>query len=104
MVAHADWLQVSAPRTVPTTKLGLGEREAIGLALELEAMLIVDDGLARAAAIATGLRITGTLGVLRRAKRHGLIGAVRPIVDQMQANGLRIAEPLVRAFLRELGE
>jgi predicted nucleic acid-binding protein len=76
----------------------------MALAVELKAMLIVDDGMARAAALAMGVTITGTLGVLRRAKRDALIVAVRPIVDEMQAHGLRVAEPLVQAFLRELGE
>jgi uncharacterized protein len=103
-VARAEWLEVRAPRAVPTTKLGLGEREAMALAMELQAMLIVDDGMARAAALAMGIAITGTLGVLRRAKHQGLLIAVRPILDQMQANGLHVAEPLVQAFIREIGE
>lgn len=51
-----------------------------------------------------GLTITGTLGVLKRAKQAGLLVAVRPILDEMQANGLRVAEPLVHAFIQELGE
>jgi predicted nucleic acid-binding protein len=103
-VARAEWLQVRAPQVVPATKLGLGEREAMALAAELHAILIVDDGLARAAALAMGITITGTLGVLRRAKYAGLLVAVRPILDEMQANGLRVAEPLVHAFIQELGE
>ena len=103
-VARAEWIQVRAPSVVPTSKLGLGEREGMGLAAELHALLIVDDGLARAAALAMGITITGTLGILRRAKHEGLLGAVGPILDRMQANGLRVAEPLVHAFLGELGE
>ena len=55
-VARAEWLQVPAPQVVPAGKLGLGEREAIALAAELHAILIVDDGLARAAALAMGSR------------------------------------------------
>ena len=50
----------------------------------------MDDGLARAAALAMGITITGTLGVLKRAKHAGLLVAVRPILDEMQANGLRV--------------
>jgi predicted nucleic acid-binding protein len=48
--------------------------------------------------------MTGTLGVLKRAKHAGLFAAVRPILDAMQANGLRVAEPLVHPFIQELGE
>lgn len=43
----------------------------MALAAELHALLIVDDGLARAAALAMGITITGTLGVLNRAKLAG---------------------------------
>ena len=60
--------------------------------------------MARAAAIALGIAITGTLGVLRRAKRRGVVAAVRPILVQMQANGLYVAEPLAAAFLRDMDE
>lgn len=104
VVAGAQWLLVRAPHGVATSRLGLGEREAMALAVELRATLIVDDGMARAVALAMGLTITGTLGVLRRAKHEGLIVAVRPILDQLQANGLHVAEPLAHAFIRELGE
>jgi predicted nucleic acid-binding protein len=76
----------------------------MALAAELHAILIVDDGLARAAALAMGITITGTLGVLKRAKHAGLLVAVRPVLDAMRANGLRVAEPLVHAFIQELGE
>lgn len=103
-VARATWLHVRAPLTVPSMKLGFGEREAMALALETSALLIVDDGMARAAALAMGIRITGTLGVLRRAKRLGLIADVRPVVEQMSENGLRISDSLVESFLREIGE
>lgn len=76
----------------------------MGLALELSATLVVDDGLARAAAVPMGLKITGTLGVLRRAKEWGLIAAVRPVVDRMSANGLHVSDTLVGSFLKAIGE
>ena len=71
--------------------LGLGEREAMGLAEELQAILIVDDAAARTEAVARGIRITGTLGVLRRAKHEGFVVAIKPIIDRMRANGLHIS-------------
>ena len=37
-VARAEWIQVRAPSVVPTSKLGLGEREGMGLAAELHAL------------------------------------------------------------------
>src|SRR5437870_12404747 len=58
-----EWLEVHLVHTPDSTlKLGLGEREAITLAQELQAdLILLDDGNARRAAQARGLRVTGTL-------------------------------------------
>lgn len=103
-ILASSWIKVRAPLAVPASKLGLGEREAIGLAAELHAVLIVDDGAARAAAVGMGITITGTLGVLRRAKREQLISQVRPVIERMRDNGLRATDDLVRAILDDVGE
>lgn len=100
----ASWIRVRAPGVVPQSRLGLGEREAMGLAAELSAVLIVDDGAARAEAVALGVRITGTLGILRRAKREGLVAAVAPTILRMRAIGLRVSDALVEAVLKDVGE
>jgi predicted nucleic acid-binding protein len=52
VVLASSWIQLRAPHSVPTSKLGLGEREAMGLAAELAAILIVDDAAARTEAVA----------------------------------------------------
>ncbi|MBI1944636.1 MAG: DUF3368 domain-containing protein [Deltaproteobacteria bacterium] len=100
----ASWIRVRAPGVVPASRLGLGEREAMGLAAELSAVLVVDDGAARVEAVALGVRITGTLGILRRAKREGLLAAVAPTVSRMRAIGLRASDALVEALLRDVEE
>lgn len=99
-----SWIRVRAPSAVPASRLGLGEREALGLAAELSAVLVVDDGAARAEALALGVRITGTLGILRRAKREGLVAAVAPTISRMRSIGLRVSDALVDALLRDIGE
>lgn len=70
------WLQVKAPvRIDPTLDFDdTGEREAISLALEIHAdLLLVDDKKARNAAVARGLSITGAVGVLEIASARGLL-------------------------------
>jgi predicted nucleic acid-binding protein len=69
------WLLVRTPSIVDAAlRLGAGEREAIALARELAAdLLLVDDRKARRTAATLGLRITGTLGVLLLASARGLI-------------------------------
>ena len=72
-------------------------REALALALESPGSLVIlDDGLARRYAAHLGLRLIGTLGVLIRAKRQGLIAAVAPVLDQLDRLRFRV-DPATRA-------
>src|SRR5712664_3244975 len=85
--------------------LGTGEAAAIGLCLELQAeLLLCDDLEARRIAAAQGIRVVGTLGLLVRGKRSGLLDAVRPIVEAMVAMGLRVSSDLVEEVLTLAGE
>jgi predicted nucleic acid-binding protein len=86
-------------------RLGNGEREAIALALELEAdFLLMDDLAGRRAATGLGLRVLGTLGILLQAKERNLIPAVKPLVEQLLAFGFYADEDLVVWVLRSAGE
>jgi predicted nucleic acid-binding protein len=71
--------------------LGAGESAVLNLGLELAGSIVVlDDAAARAFARSLNIRLTGTLGILIEAKRSGLVGAVRPLVDEIQAKGFRL--------------
>src|SRR6267142_4784789 len=75
-------------------KLHLGEREAIALAKEQRAVLLVDAREARREALHQGIAVMGSLKVLREAKTRGIIPRVRPILDELIAAGMYISEAL----------
>jgi predicted nucleic acid-binding protein len=85
--------------------LHAGEREAIILAQEINAQLLIDEQRGRAIAIARGLAVVGILRILAEAKQRGLIPAVRPLVEALLAIGYWIDEAhVIRPFLQEIGE
>ncbi len=87
-------------------KLDLGEAEAIALALELQAdLLLMDERLGRIEAARFGLRFIGTLGVLIEAKAQGRLQEIKPVLDELKTNtGFRMSEALRARVLQEAGE
>jgi uncharacterized protein len=66
--------------------------------------VLLDDAQARRVAERLAIRRIGTLGILRRAKKAGLIPALKPYIQTMQANGIYIRFSLVETVLRDVGE
>lgn len=109
--ASCAWLVVEPVRDTSRVaqlraELDLGEAEAIALALEKRAdLVLVDERLGRRAARALGLRVTGLLGVLAEAKRAGLIERVKPVIEDLQERaGFWIGAELVSQVLSDLDE
>lgn len=107
---RAGWIRVTPPSQPIAigfpSPVGPGEAEAIALALELAAdVLLVDERRARKAALGLGLPVTGVLGLLLEAKKNGAIAAIKPILDQMERTvAFRIKRSLYDAALRAAGE
>jgi hypothetical protein len=83
-----------------------GEAEAIALATELHPeSVLLDDKLARQMARRLGVAVTGTIGVLLRAKQVGLIVELRPLVTRLQSEGGYYIDPsLIEKVLLAAGE
>ena len=85
--------------------LGHGEREAIALALETKADLVVlDDQQGRNVSQSKNLQTTGTIGVLIEAKERGFIHSLRNELDRLVEAGMWISEIFYHRVLQELGE
>lgn len=104
-----DWLKIVNPSHMPSEwlalDLGAGEVAAMALALENpDRAILLDDMLARRTAQAAGLEVWGTLRVLLEAKANGLIGEVKPIIDQLDQVGLWMSAEIRQRILTLAGE
>jgi hypothetical protein len=85
--------------------IGKGEASALALALENEqSLVILDDHKARKTAEKMGIKYTGTLGIIVKAKKLGLIPSVIPILDKINTTNFRISDELLKMVLSEAGE
>jgi predicted nucleic acid-binding protein len=105
----ANWIQTVSmqdPRRADLlSDLDRGEAEVIALAQELNAeLVIIDERLARRHAKRLGLTLTGTLGVLLKARERGLVPAVGPLIDQLRQGDIWLDDALVAEALRLAGE
>jgi len=103
------WLAVEALRSpasaLAMSALDAGEAAVIQLALERDiAWVCIDEWKGRRAALAAGLRVTGVLGLLGQAKKHGIVSAVKPFIQKARAEGIRYDAVLVAHFLEAVGE
>jgi len=81
--------------------LDRGEAEVIALAQELNAdLVIIDERLARRYAKRAGLTLTGTLGLLLKAKERGFIPQVAPLIEQLRQGGIRLGDSVVAETLK----
>ena len=110
LAAAPGWIAV---REAPTpdvaslirSQLHAGEVEAIMLARSVGAdLVILDDNAAKKAAKRLGMDVTGTLGVLVRAKREGLIERVGPVLDELDDVGFYASKRVREFVLSRAGE
>ncbi|MCD8020371.1 MAG: DUF3368 domain-containing protein [Clostridiales bacterium] len=105
-----DWIHVkdimdSSEKKMYKAKLHDGEVEVMILAQEQEAdLVILDDNAAKKTAKYLGLTVTGTLGVLLRAKREGLVHEIHPLLKEMKRKGFYISETVEKLVLESANE
>jgi predicted nucleic acid-binding protein len=99
-------IRESAAADLLSAQLDRGEAEAIALATQVKAdWLLIDERAGRLIARRTGLRITGVLGILIRAKTHGRLALVKPELEALRSEArFFVGNNLEREVLAAVGE
>lgn len=99
------WLEVRTvdethPVIFPAT-LHRGERQAILLAEALPAdVLLIDEQIGRTIALSRNIPLSGTLGILERADKMGLLSHFPQILNRLKTSGFFITEALEQQLLQ----
>lgn len=105
-----DWFEVQQVKDhyrqqLLEMQIDKGEASAITLALETtDNIVILDDWKARKVAERLGIFVTGTLGVIIKAKNTGIIPSIKPYLDKIRKTNFRISEELEQIALKEANE
>jgi len=96
---------VATPPELLAWDLGAGETSVLTHAIRTGAeRVVLDDLEARRCAKAFGVKTIGTLGLVGRAKRLGLIALAAPVIARLRQTGLYASDALVARVLAEVGE
>ncbi len=105
-----DWIEVQQVKDdyrqqLLEMQIDKGEASAIALALETaDNIVILDDWKARKVAERLGLSVTGTLGVIIKAKNSGIIPSIKSYLEKIRRTNFRISEELEQIALKEANE
>ena len=100
LVEAPVWLEVRPSPEIDATlrQLDSGEREVIALALSTKPdAVLLDERKGRQAARERGLRVSGTLGVIRRAADQGLI-TLTDALDRLEKTNFRATPKLFNSL------
>ena len=103
------WLKIESLQSnlspLAVAALDVGEAAVIQLALEQNIQTVcIDEVKGRRAALAVGLKVIGSLGLLGKAKSLGIINEIKPYLEKATDNGIFYDEKLIETFLKSFGE
>jgi predicted nucleic acid-binding protein len=100
-----NWIIITAIRNKHSTEYFLdldeGEAEAIILATEIDAdLILLDEKLGRFHANDAGLKVTGTIGVLLKAKNTGIITKIKPLLIELTEKDVWLSNRLIKEICK----
>jgi len=101
-----DWIEVRKVSDNKYLKLmknfvDLGEASTIALAVETDDIVIIlDDLKARKLGQKLNLKITGTIGVLVKARKRNIITSTQEVLNKLRNEGFRISDEIEKEFLK----
>lgn len=92
-------------RVIDAWDLGPGESQVLAVSVGLPGTrAVLDDLEARRCAASIDVLVIGTLGVVLRAKRKGVVPAARPLLERLRHEGLYVSTDLLEQALKHVGE
>ena len=102
---HVEKIENQMAKSMFKTQLHDGEVEVMILAKEKNAdIVVIDDANAKKHAKYLKLSVTGTLGVLIKAKRQGHISELKPVIQEMIDKNIYISEKVMKICLEQVNE
>ena len=105
-----EWVEIVEVRdkyrqTILGLQIDKGESSAIALALETpNSVVILDDYKARRIAERLGITLTGTIGVIIKAKLNRVIPSIKPLLEKIKRTDFRLSDEIETQALKEASE
>jgi predicted nucleic acid-binding protein len=104
VAAPPCWVEIrAAAKPVEAPGVSRADREAIALAEELGALLLMDDQQARRCAARIGIHTIGTVGLLEAAARRNLV-RLPEVLGKLRATTCFLPDEIIEAALKRDGQ
>jgi len=105
----ATWLsKCDVPQEISpflSQTLDVGEASVVQLALQSEISTVcIDETVGRRVARLNGLKLTGSIGILIRAKKEGFPIVMKDAIQRMKSHGIWLSEGVISFALSQVGE
>ncbi len=99
-------IDVEEATKIELADLGEGEKQAIGLASQLDndVILLLDDRAGRQVAARLNIFTTGLIGLLLVAKEKGLVESVGTLIKELRNNGYWLSDDIMKTAIKLAGE